>query len=160
MGNSRLMCQRMANLYASSENPDSLFYRCEQLANALPESDMQRATLVFINMIRITAKSHELADSARREFFRNEIMSYGGDEKSSAAEQIRHHYAAMMFIGGSARYPMRSANIVKLVDLVRKLPVEMENVRNLCFTQSAIMFTRLGEKIGRASCRERVSFAV
>lgn len=140
------MLQRMANLYASSENPDSLFYRCEQLANALPESDMQRATLVFINMIRITAKSHEFADSARREFFRNEIMSYGGDEKSSAAEQIRHHYAAMMFIGGSARYPMRSANIVKLVDLVRKLPVEMENVRNLCFTQSAIMFTRLGEK--------------
>lgn len=152
------MLQRMSNLYTQYTNHDSLFRRCEQLTTALPESSMQRATLVFIDMIRMTANSQLLSDSTRSEFFRKEIMNYRGDDESSLGEQIRHHYAVMMFIGGRTRYPMRAGNIDHLAELIRKLPLEMENVRTLFFTQAAIVYTKLGEKQRAVSMdREMIS---
>lgn len=140
------MISRKANISLNRPNVDSVLRRCQESAEALPKNEAQRSTLTFIKMIRAVAKSKFMTDSARREEFREEILSYRGDNNVDIDERIRHHFAVCQYIGNEGRSPLLASNIVYLGDRIRKLPYQMEAVRNLFLTQAARMYTILGDK--------------
>lgn len=140
------MLRNLANLTQNvKEDQDSLLTSYRELAEALPSNDMQQATLAFIDMVRVTNKSRLLSDTARREFFFNEIASYPGDDKSDLNGQILHHYTICLMLGGSLRSPMLVSSVDHLGELIRQLPYQMEAVRNIFYTQAARMYTIIGD---------------
>lgn len=140
------MLRAMANIVQTRPDYDSLLTRYVNLADNLPNDEMQRATVTFIEMLRVTAASRQLSDSARTNYFQREILNYPGDENCELIDQIRHHYAICLFLGGSRRTPLLAENVAYLGQLVQKLPYrQMESVRNLYYTQAARMYTQIGD---------------
>lgn len=138
------MLMQMANV-AEMENSDSVILECEAMVKQLPDIDLKKPSLVFITMKRISQQARMMTDSARTNFFREEMNKYPGDEQATLTEQLLHHFTVMMFMGGNKRGSLFSSNIRHLGELVEKLPVNAESLRNNYYTQAARMYTMIGD---------------
>lgn len=134
--------RQLANAYLGN---DSLLMTIEPMISHLPMSDDRRETETFVRLTVIRNKARYASETERINLIRDVTDKLRRGVGGDIYDQIETLATVCALLSAGKPGPIYKEYMGKTIDLINKIPVHSNALRNLYYTQAAIMGNNLGD---------------
>lgn len=133
--------RQLANVYVGN---DSMQLIMQHRAEQLPVSDAQKDALTYIRVSRVSTSARAADQVKREEILHDLLKKYTSHKNLDQYEEIELLFMICIYISQTTQGDLLTTYMQKLADCIDKLPFKSGGLRNMFYTQAAIIYSQSG----------------
>lgn len=143
-GNERVALDALRLSTTIHATDDSMQLVMLRRAESMPESDLQRETVLYIKVKNTTMKISSLREEERQQQLHEFLSRQSTMERLDIYQQVEYLFYLCAYLRCTTEGELLTSYLQKLESLIDKLPVKHLSIRSLFYSQAALSYLNNG----------------